>query len=444
MAGEAVELTPVRGRARIDVLDILRGLAILGIYFMNVPFQGASVNLAFDNPRFLGWTPLDAANWYWVQVLLEGTQRCLLEFLFGAGMMVLTAKAMEPDGPVAVADLYYRRTLWLAAFGLFDIFVWLWTGDILFAYAVAALPLFPFRKLGPKALVALGMACALWTAGWGIAQYVERATLIDTVHAAQAHKAAGQPITDQDKKALDEWKKLVDRKKATAPDPETLKNLAEEKAAHAGGWFGYASFYWAMWMKFFWSGGLLLTVIFEAFSAMLIGVALWKWGIIQGKRSARFYAGLATVAYAFGIGSRIAGTDQWLSGSLDPNPYWVTIEFARLAIGLGHVALINLIVTSGIGAKILSPFKAAGRIAFSLYFLEQLIGIHILFSPYGFNLWGKFGWAGLNAVALAMLVALLIAANIWTRYFATGPMEWAWRSLAYLKRQPFRKRRLAP
>src|SRR3546814_19284688 len=65
-------------------------------------------------------------------------------------MMILTARAMEPDGPVAVADLYYRRNLWLLAFGVVNAVVLFWPGDILHIYALAALFIFPFRRLGPK------------------------------------------------------------------------------------------------------------------------------------------------------------------------------------------------------------------------------------------------------------------------------------------------------
>ncbi|WP_374139989.1 DUF418 domain-containing protein [Sphingomonas sp. 32-62-10] len=70
--------------------------------------------------------------------------------------------------------------------------------------------------------------------------------------------------------------------------------------------------------------------------------------------------------------------------------------------------------------------------------MEQIIGLHILFSPYGFNLWGRFGWAEMTGIAAAMFVGLLVVANIWVRYFAMGPLEWLWRSLSYLKWQPFR------
>src|SRR4051812_23648728 len=111
MAGQGIELAPVAGKSRIDVLDVLRGLAILGIFFMNIPFMAAPASKLFVDVTSIGWAPADQASWWVIQVLLEGTQRGLLELLFGAGMMVLTARAMMLDGPVAVADLYLRRNL---------------------------------------------------------------------------------------------------------------------------------------------------------------------------------------------------------------------------------------------------------------------------------------------------------------------------------------------
>src|SRR3954469_15351184 len=99
----AVSLVPVRGKARIDVLDILRGLAILGIFYINVPYMAAPVWQFSSDIRSIGWSAADREAWAAINLLVAGTQRCLLQFLFGAGMMVMARKAMTPDGPVAVA-----------------------------------------------------------------------------------------------------------------------------------------------------------------------------------------------------------------------------------------------------------------------------------------------------------------------------------------------------
>ncbi len=434
-------IAPVTGRARIDVLDVARGLAILLIYYMNVPAQASPVTTLFFDPRFIGWTPIDKFAWTAVDIVLEGTQRGMLELLFGAGFMVLTARAMRPDGPVAVADLFLRRTFWLLAFGLVNVFVVLWVGDILTIYAIASLFLFPFRTLGPRTLVAIGSLFALGMAVMGTMEYVERSSLIDRVQVAEARQAAGRAPTAADKAATEEWRKKQAR---FVPTEKLAKDLVKERKAHAGGWLPYASFLWDAWLTFMLGKGSIFVGAVEAFCAMLIGAALWKWRIIQGGRSARFYLWLTLAAYGFGITARAIGAAEILTFSPIPKTIWITEEAARLAVSIGHVALINLVMKSAAGTRMLSPFKAVGRAAFSVYFLEQIIGLHLLFAPYGFDLWNRYGHAAQFAIATGVILFCTIVANLWLRVFANGPMEWAWRSLAYWQRQPFRRRPAVP
>ncbi len=109
--------------------------------------MGTTILAAFEFPHLApNWTPADQAVWGFLEVFVEGTQRGLLQFLFGASALILTARAMRYDDPIGVADLYYRPNLWLLVFGLANIFVLLFPGDILFVYALAALFLFPFRR----------------------------------------------------------------------------------------------------------------------------------------------------------------------------------------------------------------------------------------------------------------------------------------------------------
>ncbi len=429
-------LAPVAGRARIEVLDVLRGLAILGIFYMNIPFMATPVLRTMFDPVTLGWSPADAGAWMTIQVVLEGTQRCILQFLFGAGMMVLTARIVDPDGPVAVADLYFRRTLWLLAFGVFDIFGMLWPGDILHVYALAALFLFPFRRLGPKTLVAIGSLLALFQLVTGGYHYLDRAALVARHRAVEASVAAHRPLTPADRQTLAAWRTWNSH---FAMPPAVQAADRAEPAAHRGGFLPYASFMWAGYANFLYPS--LLATVIEAFCAMCIGVALWKWGIVQGARSRRFYLVLALCCYAVAVPLRWREAVDTVSRELIPRSGWATGEVGRLLMGLGHVGLVNLLMLTGPGRALLAPFRAAGRTAFSLYFLESFIGMWVLFAPWGLNLWGRMGWAALAVTAPAVILFCHVVANLWVRAFAMGPLEWLWRSLAYRRRQPFRRRR---
>lgn len=432
---EAEILAPVSGKARIDILDILRGIAILGIFFMNIPFMGQSIAKLFVDTTAIGWSPGDQASWFTVQLLLEGTQRGLLEMLFGAGMMVLAAKAMTPDGPVAVADLYWRRNLWLLAFGLADIFVLLWAGDILHIYALAALFLFPFRKLNPRLLLLLGLGYAAFVMVTGGMTYMDRLDLTHRVAAVEQKQAAHAPLTAADRATMAEWQKTVERRHGG----EEMKQVAADEAkGHAGGYLAYARMHIGLYLAFLFPS--LVGSVAEALCVMMIGVALWKWQVIQGGRSARFYLVLMLLCYAAAMPMRWVAAHEYLSMVPIPRTGAFTYEIGRILMSAGHVALINLAVKSGLGRTILAPFKAAGRTAFSLYFMQQIVGLWILFSPWGVGLWGKLSWIGLYAVVLVTVVLQLVIANLWVRFFASGPLEWLWRSLSYVRWQPFRNR----
>lgn len=369
-------------RPRIDTIDILRGIAILGIFFINVPFMDVPFLSSLASQYAGTESGLDAGTMTIAAsyMLLEGTQRGILEMLFGAGMVLLTTRAMSPDGPVSVADRYFRRNLWLLAFGLFHVFVLLWPYDILHVYAVAALFLFPFRLLSPKSALAVGLSFAYFRL---LAEGIDLLSAI--TDASYGPDGPTEPLSD-------------------------LKSFA---SAMVSSWFDATK------------GLGFVMAVAEAFSTMMIGVALFKWGILQGRRSTALYWLLAVSGYMVGFGFRIVEfTDEgFLAGSG---------EFARLGMTIGHIALVNLMLRTRLGGTILNPFKAAGRTAFSLYLMQSVIGIWLLFSPWGLAAATKISPTSMVLVALAVTSAQIIVANIWLRSFSTGPVEWAWRRLTDL------------
>ena len=434
--GPAPALAPVRGRDRIAVLDALRGFAILGIFYLNVPAMAGPISAFMGDIRAMGWTPLDQQVWLFMTTFLEGTQRGMLELLFGAGLMVTAAKAMEPDGPVAVADLYIRRNLWLLAFGLINIFVLLWPGDILHVYALCALALFPFRKLSVRWLIPLGLLLASVQVVGGAFEYVSRTEMQQTQAVAAEKQAKGQKLTKAESEAVKEWQEKIDR--INGKEPVVEKLTKDEVKARSGSFTDYAGFLISTYIMIVGKGSLLGGVV-EAFSVMLLGIAAWKLGFIQGQRSTRDYWIALIVAYGFGLTARYVGGLERMTFMPIPKTIWMTSELARIAVSIGHVALINLLMRAVIGRKIMWPFLAAGQMAFTLYLMQQVIGVHILYSPVGLHWPMAPGWAWLAGLASAVVVFQLILANLWMRWFSSGPLEWLWRSLAYCKKQPFRR-----
>jgi uncharacterized protein len=434
---EASELAPVRGKDRIAVIDALRGIAILGIFFVNVPVMAGPITGLIGDIRTMGWSPADQSTWLYMTTFLEGTQRCLLEMLFGTGLMVTASKAMSADGPVGIADLYIRRNLWLLAFGLINLFGLLWMADILHIYALCALALFPFRKLRVRWLLVIGLLLATVQLVFGAVEYVSRTELQQTQAVAAAKQAKGEKLTKDETEAVKEWNEKVAR---IAGDEPEVKEVAEkERKARAGSMGDYAGFWIETYLWIVGKGSLLGGVV-EAFGTMLIGIALWKLGFIQGNRSTKEYLIALVVAYGFGLTARYVGGLERMTFAPGPKTIWMTQEYARLAVTIGHIALVNLLMKAVAGRKLLWPFLAAGQTAFTLYLMQSVIGVWILYSPIGFHLPGGQGWAHMALIALAVVAFQIVFANLWMRFFVSGPLEWIWRSLSYCRRQPFRRR----
>ncbi|MCL6684524.1 DUF418 domain-containing protein [Sphingomonas alba] len=428
----------VRGSERIASLDVIRGLAILFILFMNIPVMGGYEFILFDE-RYPTWTNADWWTTFIRMTWMDGTQRGLLELLFGAGILIMARRAMEPDGPVAVADLHYRRNIWLALFGLANAFLLMWFGDILLVYGLAAVFLFPFRKLGPKALCGLASIFLVALTLNGLGDYRESQAKHDKLEQIQTAQASGKKLNEADKKALqDDRKQVLDWIQLPAQNAEAKKKIADaDKARHST----FAAYWtaqfdgWKFVMGWFW------IIEAEIVATMLIGMAFYRWGIIQGKAKQSTYWALLLVGY--GAGMWLRGSVEWykLAHIRGPHWEWILTDIARLLVTFGHVGLIQLILTSSLGRRLLSPFQAAGRMPLTVYLGTSFLMMWILFAPWGLNMFGVWGQAKLMAVAAVVIVAELIAANLWMRSYDNGPMEWVWKSLAYQRREPFRKAR---
>jgi uncharacterized protein len=119
-------------------------------------------------------------------------------------------------------------------------------------------------------------------------------------------------------------------------------------------------------------------------STVLIGMALLGWGVTQGERSTRFYASLATVGYVFGVTLRGVDLSRLLTFTPVPRIGWITGETARLSITVAHLALINLVLKSGLGLRNYSGQRAEWHSHSN--FVEPILDIWVLFSATGFNL----------------------------------------------------------
>ena len=128
------ELTPVTNNERIQALDVVRGFALIGILMMNVEFFNRATAQLGSGMQ----SGLSGANFlvsYFVQYFVVGKFWTIFSLLFGMGFAVMLTRAERAGRSFLVP--YMRRIAALAVFGALH-HIFLFSGDILFSYAVAA------------------------------------------------------------------------------------------------------------------------------------------------------------------------------------------------------------------------------------------------------------------------------------------------------------------
>ena len=120
---------------RIRTLDLIRGIAVMGILAVNVASFAQPGATAYS-PHLSAGGMLEDLVFAIRLVVFEGKMRGLFAMLFGASLL-LYLRRKQRDGVEAIT-LQMRRLFWLALFGLLH-FALLWDGDILFLYACVGL-----------------------------------------------------------------------------------------------------------------------------------------------------------------------------------------------------------------------------------------------------------------------------------------------------------------
>lgn len=428
MTGTAPAPTAAR---RIESLDFVRGCALFGILLMNI--VGMGLGPAYDNPTIQGGdTGINLQTWYFFNVGFEGTQRALFSILFGAGVILLTNR-LEQSGRADAYDIFFRRNLWLIAFGLVNAWVLLWVGDILYYYGITALFLFAFRKLSGKTLLALGLVSFVIGAAW---------SGIETAHALEKHakyeQAAKVPEakrTAEQKETIAEWKK----EERHGPPPAVVKEM---KTSITSSYWGALKTLAPRIAEFqSWS---LYRYFFDIFGMMMLGMALFKLGVLTLDVPTKTYAAMAIGGYAIGLPLNIYEAN-WIMDhgytSLAYHQANMTYDFSRLAMTTGHLGLLMLFLRSGIFGWLRRSMAAVGQLALTNYLTHSVVAL-VVFILLGY--WGALQRHQLYFIVMAVWAFQIVISPIWLRHFRFGPAEWVWRGLTYGKMPPFRRERGDP
>ncbi|MGB4841272.1 MAG: DUF418 domain-containing protein [Saprospiraceae bacterium] len=432
-------LAPVSEGNRLNVIDALRGVALLGILLMNIPgfsMPNYSYEVFKNDPGSVNF-------WVYavISILFEGKMRAMFGMVFGAGVLLFIAN--KGTLGKSVHSLFYRRMFWLIIFGLIHAHLILWIGDILYLYGVCGMILYLFRNVAPKYLILGIPLVAIMDFVGGTIFYKDiRQKRLDYTDAIKA-QSAQQTLTDAQTKALTVWREV---EQTMIPNREDAKeNTKKMKSDYAT----VASYLRPM--AFEGQTKYLLYSLWDSLALMLLGLALFKWGFITGSwTNAQYWKvlklgygiGLPLVLYNFYYNFQNYSTLEANLARLEVVPIeWTGLiyPFQRILLVLGHTASIILIYKAGFFKNLFRRLESVGRMAFTNYISHSII-CTLFFFGYGLNYFGELQYYQIFYVALAIWLLQLIISPLWLRYYYFGPLEWLWRSLTYWKMPEFKRK----
>jgi uncharacterized protein len=400
---------PVAAGDRIETLDVLRGFGLLGILAMNIRAMALPMSSYMYPYGLFEYEGANRAAYLFTSVVFDLKMMGLFSMLFGVGVLLYSAKTTEQGRPPR--GLWFRRMFWLLAIGLVHAYL-IWGGDILVPYALCGiLVLWWVRRLPAWALAAGAAAFltvgAFLTFGHGLAW--ENMSEADRAHEAEMMMPTAAQAREHLALMLGGY---VEGVRSRGPDV-----------------FMFQTLFFALF--FFWRCG----------GMMLLGMALYKWGFLDGRRPLRDYivvlatclpAGLALAGFGVSELERVryalperAAIDVW------------NYVGAVLA-SVGYAAALVFIVNRRVLAGLRKSLAAVGQMAFSNYLFHSLI-TSLIFLGWGFGWAGRFDYATQLVIVAGIWAFQLVASPVWLRHFRFGPAEWLWRSLTYWRRQPMRR-----
>lgn len=423
-------MSSVTEARRIETLDVLRGFALLGILLLNIIGFGMH-SAAYSNPGFdlTDGSSLDIFTWASVELFAEGAMRTLFSILFGAGVVLFT------EGRARAGVLHYRRTSLLFLFGLFDAYILLWNGDILMTYAVSGALLYLLRNISARWMFAWAAVLIVFISAenlatnYGFHQFFE---------ASQTLEAAANPeaVPDQTKSLAAEWESASLDYFPT--DQEVASEYERRQASYLSALHWNVKKQNAM-MTF----AIPVFMLWDALAMMLLGMALYKSGVLQGNRSRDFYRRLMIAGFTIGLAINSYEVYRGISSNFDLFKVFAqmqpTYHIGRLGMACGYLGLLCLIVKSGAWAGLRARLAATGRMALTNYLMHSALCLFI-FTGAGFALVGHVTRAQLYPIVLAIWVLQLILSPWWLKRYQYGPAEWLWRALTYGSKPPFRRK----
>ena len=389
---------PIDLKNRIHSLDLLRGFAVLGILIMNIT-SFSQISMAYMNPTI--GAGLEGYNQYFHgfnYIFADTRFMSIFSMLFGAGVVLFTQR-IEAKGK-RVAALHYKRMFWLLLFGLIHAY-FIWVGDILVAYAICGSLVFFFRKKSIRKLFILAIILFLIPISFNFMTYYGMPA--DELESTFAffHPSAEQ-IASQTQVMRGSYLEQMPLRVEEAIQIQTLVFMIE----------------------MFW----------RASAMMLLGMILYRKGILSAEKSTVYYKKLMWVGFIpglilSGIGLSQVYASEWNAAyvmNIGANYKFVS----GLFMALGYIGLVIWCYKKGIFKKFQNRLRATGRMAFTNYIGMSVI-CTLIFNGHGLGLYGRLDRLQQFLIVISVWVLILILSPLVLKNYRFGPLEWLWRKLTY-------------
>ena len=383
---------PLGAEARLPVLDILRGVALLGIFIMNMPSFGDSL---------FAQHPPDAVTLA-RDLFIGGKFNAMFALLFGIGF-ALQLDRLEAARPGHGGRIYLRRLLVLMGLGLLHAALF-WSGDVLFVYALLGLGLLLLRRAPDGVLLGLVLAGLLFPAA---AVYLRTALL----------------SVDIENLALLDYQTL-EASNRLAYGSGSFADTARENGRMLAWAYGSPLGRWSMLMFYVQMG----TPLWLGYWIGRRGWVARQAPPVDAMRRLRALClalGLAaTLVY---LGAGVESQEPTLSSAL----LNLLQTLGRIGLMLGYALTIALLAQDARWRARLAPFAAAGRMPLTNYLLQTALATSIFYG-WGLGWWGRADTAVQIGLALALFCAVQVPLSVaWLSRFERGPLEALWRLVTY-------------
>ena len=410
-------LAPVQTKDREVFMDILRGFAILGIFIANLGsgFSWYREEAQLTGPFLL--PELDHKMGFLHHMFIEGKFYSIFSLLFGWGI-ALQFKRADAKG-INAAPTVRRRLFFMLLLGAVHLLIW--PGDIVFFYALLGFILLPLRKFSNRTLLVTGIILVLSP----ILLYWAKMTW---------------PVLNYPAELLVKTGIKVDGALLNLKSEDDFINMMKH-----GSWFdqlkgNISGFFFRYNYLFF------VSRVPKVLGMFLIGYVVGRSdfykNILQHKKILYWVIGIGLL---IGLPANfyLARYMTYFNGdyfNLKTKGLHQTIFYALgvAPLAMVYVALFMLSFQTGVGKKILSILAPVGKMAFSNYILQSLIG-NFVFLGAGLGYMGQVGPVYYTLFGIGVFIIQIILSTIWLKYFNYGPLEWLWRSATYKKWQPMRK-----